>query len=371
MRSYFFRALLIIFVAIYSLATAFADSNQSFHKIVFFGDSLSDNGNLYYYDFSYMPKSPPYYEGRFSNGVVWSEHAAAYYAQAKNIDSTNYAFGGESAVLHDVRTGHLPYSLTASIDSYLLHSIFRDRSQILFVIWIGANDYLDNADKPEETTEQVIGSIKDAIEKLAYHGGENFLVINLPDLGRTPYARGNGTEEQLTTITKLHNTKLQAMVAEIQQDYSKSNIHIFDMNASFTDFLDNTSAFNANNHLNITDTQGSCWQGGYHLRSNVPVANAQTIAEQMQTHIKNHPQALVANANANQNIDVNEFANTVVSTPALMEAYHVAQLADDDAQPCSNPDNYIFWDHLHPTAVVHQAIANLVIDFINKNYNPI
>ncbi len=36
-----------------------------FNDLIFFGDSLSDNGNLYNRTFGYIPKSPPYYEGRF------------------------------------------------------------------------------------------------------------------------------------------------------------------------------------------------------------------------------------------------------------------------------------------------------------------
>ncbi len=37
------------------------------HNIVVFGDSLSDNGNLYEIMKHQLPQSPPYFEGRFSN----------------------------------------------------------------------------------------------------------------------------------------------------------------------------------------------------------------------------------------------------------------------------------------------------------------
>ena len=43
-------------------------------NIVVFGDSLSDNGNLYEIMKHQLPQSPPYYKGRFSNGPVWVEH---------------------------------------------------------------------------------------------------------------------------------------------------------------------------------------------------------------------------------------------------------------------------------------------------------
>jgi phospholipase/lecithinase/hemolysin len=43
-------------------------------EIVVFGDSLSDTGNLFAYEkmmnLPLLPPSPPYYQGRFSNGRV-------------------------------------------------------------------------------------------------------------------------------------------------------------------------------------------------------------------------------------------------------------------------------------------------------------
>ena len=65
------------------------------NKIVVFGDSLSDNGNLYEYMKHKLPISPPYFEGRFTNGPVWIENIATFYypddAEAHLLD---YAFGG-------------------------------------------------------------------------------------------------------------------------------------------------------------------------------------------------------------------------------------------------------------------------------------
>ena len=49
------------------------------HNVVVFGDSLSDNGNLYELMRHQLPPSPPYFEGRFSNGPVWIEHLMASY----------------------------------------------------------------------------------------------------------------------------------------------------------------------------------------------------------------------------------------------------------------------------------------------------
>lgn len=64
--------------------TAFAGP---FDGVVVYGDSLSDNGNLYG---AIGVPPPPYYMGRFSNGPV----AAEYLANNLNVPLTDWAWGG-------------------------------------------------------------------------------------------------------------------------------------------------------------------------------------------------------------------------------------------------------------------------------------
>ena len=79
-------------------ACATTASAQSYTRLVVFGDSLSDNGNLYAVTGGTQPLSPPYYQGRFSNGPVFTEllgfNAGRYTAGAPVTGSVNYAFGG-------------------------------------------------------------------------------------------------------------------------------------------------------------------------------------------------------------------------------------------------------------------------------------
>ena len=56
--------------------TADAASLNGFTSFWTIGDSLSDPGNLYAATGGAQPQSPPYYEGRFSNGPVWAETVA-------------------------------------------------------------------------------------------------------------------------------------------------------------------------------------------------------------------------------------------------------------------------------------------------------
>ena len=65
--------LVSILLAFVALVPGWATADglpRAFEQIVVFGDSLSDNGNQY--KNTGQPPSPPYYNGRFSNGPTWS-----------------------------------------------------------------------------------------------------------------------------------------------------------------------------------------------------------------------------------------------------------------------------------------------------------
>src|SRR5262249_34260293 len=70
---------------------------SDFGSMVIFGDSLSDVGNAYNSDLHLDP-TPPYYNGRFSNGPLWVEDLAASLSLANPAPSTSsgrdYAYGG-------------------------------------------------------------------------------------------------------------------------------------------------------------------------------------------------------------------------------------------------------------------------------------
>ena len=66
-----------------------ADAGQ-FTKLVVFGDSLSDTGNVFAVTHGAVPPSAAYYAGRFSNGPVWPEYLAA----SLSLPLENFAYGG-------------------------------------------------------------------------------------------------------------------------------------------------------------------------------------------------------------------------------------------------------------------------------------
>ena len=77
--------------ALVLLAPALAWGTVIDHMYVF-GDSLSDNGNLYQMNHGKLPKTP-YYDGRFSNGPVWVEDLTDLVGFSDD-DLEDYAIGG-------------------------------------------------------------------------------------------------------------------------------------------------------------------------------------------------------------------------------------------------------------------------------------
>lgn len=364
----FVSFLALIFTSIFSIAIYADEAVTPYNKIVFLGDSLSDNGNLYDADFGAIPKSPPYFQGRFSNGYVWSEYVAKYFYDKNFMGSTNLAVGGETTILHNPFNGYMPYTLSLSIDKYLLHTLRTDRSSTFFIIWISANDYLPGTDNGDKLSSAVVGAIKADIERLIYHGGKNFLVLNLPDLSRTPYAHDKGMEKMLSELTQLHNTKLNNVVSEIHDSYKNVNIHLFDVNTLFLEVLNNIEVYNQKYQIHITDTTTAC------LNSNNALTNdkrsEESILQQLnqQVGMRSKFKPLHSNTMLPQSLDDRELAHYIAASPALLETYRISESTSDNVQPCKNPDEHVFWDKVHPSAITHMVFSQEILDFINKNY---
>jgi hypothetical protein len=69
-----------------------------YSALLVFGDSYSDTGNLYELNEQTQPPSPPYFEGRWSNGPLWVEQMASLLnvplPLPSRIGGTNFAYAG-------------------------------------------------------------------------------------------------------------------------------------------------------------------------------------------------------------------------------------------------------------------------------------
>jgi phospholipase/lecithinase/hemolysin len=187
--------------------TADSDRANPFSKIYVFGESLSDPGNVYNVtqsvqpfeksfglDIPVIPPSPPYFDGRFTNGSVWVENLAAnlgttltpstklsvlnpdlaisspitlidgnlavspFFNGSTTKESVNFAFGlaqtGENGI---GEFGTLIPGVQKQVEWFVNDHQQANKAadpNALYIIWAGANDYTTtpNAD-PEKTVE--------------------------------------------------------------------------------------------------------------------------------------------------------------------------------------------------------------------------
>jgi phospholipase/lecithinase/hemolysin len=200
---------LVLFLA--SLCTA---SASSFSYIAVFGDSLSDNGNLYA-AVGYPPA--PYYNGRMSNGPV----AVEYLSSQLGSPLLDYAWIGATTGVGNVVDSGTATSFGASGlpgMSTVFNTVLPGlpvSSSALYVVWGGPNDVLGDLATPALLTAAIFNAVSNLdsmVNALQAAGARHILVPDMPDLGLTPrlLALGPAAAAEGTAVTNLFNQALLA-----------------------------------------------------------------------------------------------------------------------------------------------------------------
>ena len=245
-----------------SLAMAGTASAQDYGRLITFGDSLSDNGNLYAATGNTSPTSPPYYLGRFSNGPVWTELLG--YTQARVggsvAGSYNSAYGGARTD----NTVVFPTGMRQQITNYLgAGGAFR--STDLVTIWGGANNIFQGmpvaAGQPDPfayingVSAAAAADIGFMINQVSDAGAGTIMVANLPNLGTTPQFRGTSAQPLAIQATNAFNAALFGQISAQAAANPASNVILMDVNRAFTVLLSAPGRFG---FANVTQ---SCFNG--------------------------------------------------------------------------------------------------------------
>ncbi len=219
---------------------------NTFDRIVVFGDSLSDVGNVADLTFGLAPGAG-YFQGRFSNGPVWVEKLADSFNIARPTRSRaggrDYAHGG-------VKTGSGSTSLflfiTApnigtQINQFLATNPTRPTD--LYVVWGGANDFFDgqtNVTIPASNIAQHVTSLTNA-------GAKHVLIPNLPPLGETPRFNTSQTDRAaFNARTASYNADLAQRLSTLATQTS-ANLYPLQVDDRFADILAAPSTFGFTN----------------------------------------------------------------------------------------------------------------------------
>ena len=240
-----------IFLAVCLWCFSMVVSATSLDTLVVFGDSLSDNGNLYEYLKHQLPVSPPYFKGRFSNGPVWVEALLkSYYSSHSTDHLLDYAFGGAGVMEDDVDSEGL-FTLRSEMDNYFLSHNDKADANSLFVIWIGSNNYLAVPDDPEAALREVNLGIQHGMQRLVDKGAKHIMVVSVPNLGRIPAAHDFDAVEVLTYLSMQHNQTLAASIVDFQNKYPDVQWLYYDVNTIFDEMVQNPQRFG---FTNVTET---------------------------------------------------------------------------------------------------------------------
>lgn len=146
-----------------------------------FGDSLSDSGNAHRITGGLRPRSPPYYNGQFSNGPVWYQHVAAAF-RAEGAETRNYAVGGAKA-LRD--PNGIPDLNDQILANRLRHGIRRGSVAMVFIGGNDINARVGRASLPRVAREAA-DAVGDAAASLHRRGAGQVFVFKLPDFAKIP-----------------------------------------------------------------------------------------------------------------------------------------------------------------------------------------
>lgn len=276
------RLALALLLAICGVADA------QFSAITVFGDSLSDVGNLNSSTLGIQP-GRDYFEGRFSNGPVYSERLADKLGlgplRATTDDGTNYAYGGaRTSGTTFFEGGLLINDLDEQIEDFRSDRQLTGMNKLspdeLVVVFIGSNDFiLGNATNAAGRANRVL----DQIDNLIDVGAKNLLSINLPLLGETP--AGGSNRESLNQRAIQFNETLAARLDTI--DAPDVQLFRFNMAEMFSVLLEEPNAFGFTNTtdqgLSATNAEGYLFWDGNHPTTRAHELIAEATFRQLQS----------------------------------------------------------------------------------------
>jgi RHS repeat-associated protein len=209
------------------------DAVNPYKNLVIFGDSLSDTGNAYKASGNTFPPSPNY-QGRLSNGLIWVDYFAPD-LQFTNPSIQNYAFlGANTGVSNTFGQITVPGLLTQiqQFKTVNTNSIGKDG---LYVIWAGANDFLNLATDPTQAVTNAVTNISSAITTLAGLGAKEIVVGNLTDLGATPLSIANNNVANARAISIGFNAALNQALTNLEPalNVDLSLVDIFSLSTAF------------------------------------------------------------------------------------------------------------------------------------------
>ena len=313
--------MILIILSGFYMQEAFA-ALPYFSHMYFFGDSMTDAGN-------YIEKKPRVCvrvnapvtnpTGGTQPATVWADDVnVGFVATPSRITQNNGQVGNDYAI-----AGSLSNNLKVEVNNYLTNNKSAD-PQALYVIWIGGNDIMERIYEHLQFRDTVINNgmrnIQNSIEQLYKAGARNFLVIGVPDISVAPLVANPHMNWALDTGIFHFLTK------SIHISCTEWNKQLFNSSAAIAN-SNSLKAPLAALALKYTDIRIYTWD---------PIPFLDQAA--------NNPSQF-------------GFPNKINNLPN-----NYAGWCNGATTNSNNPDNYIFFNYIHPTARAHAILAQHIRD---------
>ncbi|QDP71643.1 SGNH/GDSL hydrolase family protein [Legionella israelensis] len=305
----------------------------------------------------------PYWNHRFSNGRVWFEYLAPMLGIDKEEEEQyiNKAFGGSWAMTYNrqltvwnfiqhplltlktlINGKLIPPSLGLIVQAYLMEHQQID-SQAHYFIFSGNNDYVnalifEDTYDPEVMNryiDNVLNDLSASIHKLSRAGARHFVIIGIPHVGNTPKFIHTAESAILNQAVDQHNQRLQQLITDWQASLSSVADFIYiDAQDIFSKALTEPTRYG---FTNITDACIDVKLPMFNLIASRSPFTHNYVLQYAQVLQYRHPQFTQGETN-----------------------YHV----------CQTPENYLFWDEIHPSTRAHHYFAyEICLALKDKGYD--
>jgi phospholipase/lecithinase/hemolysin len=266
-----------------------------FTQIVAFGDSLTDTGNVFAATGDTIPASPPYFAGRFSNGPLWVERLAQMLGVP---DPAPSVFGGTNNAWAGAETGRSGLSTQGTPN-------------------IGTQVTAYLAAHPHLNSSQLI---------VVWGGANDFLRFPLAPLGSPAVAVANLKAE----ITQLANAGGKTFLVPNLPRLGLTPYVSHDLAPFFPGIVQTFNALSLDFDARLAQAEAT-------LTRNLGI----TIIP----------------------VDVRSLFDQIVQNPAAFGFTDVTDQAKSGGTGLPgtvvpDPNQFLFWDPVHPTAHTHQLFAD-------------
>lgn len=206
------------------------DGKSNINRVVAFGDSLSDTGNLYNGSQWVFPNRDSWFLGHFSNGFVWTE----YLANEKNLPLYNWAVGGAAGTNQYVALTGI-YDQVTSYLTYMKIAKNYDPAQTLFTLEFGLNDFMNY----NREVSDVKADLSSALIRLTDAGAQHLIMLTLPDATKAPQFKYSTQDEIEKVRAKIR--EFNQFIVEQAELYKQQgiNVALYDAHALFESMTSN------------------------------------------------------------------------------------------------------------------------------------